>query len=104
MPSGGGKFPGKAHSITDLTMISRSVAVLTAEIDGEIVMMSIEGGRYFGLDDIASDIWKRIEAPCSFGKLVDSLTIDYDVDRETVAADVRVLLGSMLTNGIVSVT
>jgi hypothetical protein len=29
------------------------------EVGGEIVMLSIERGRYFGLDQIGSDIWKR---------------------------------------------
>ena len=76
-------------------MISRSPAVLTAEVDGEIVMMSIEQGRYFGLDDIGSDIWKRIEAPCSFAELIDRLMADYDSDRATIAADVRALLERM---------
>src|SRR5207237_792172 len=65
-------------AIADATVISRSPSVLAAEVDGEIVMMSIEEGRYFGLDDIASDIWKRIEQPCSFAGLIDRLAADYD--------------------------
>jgi hypothetical protein len=48
-----------ASSIVDATIVSRGPSVLTAEVDGEIVMMSIKQGRYFGLDDIGSDIWKR---------------------------------------------
>lgn len=82
--------------ITVETQLSRSPSVLTAEVDGEIVMMSIEQGRYFGLDDIASDIWKRIEPPCSFAALVDSLAADYDADRATIERDVRALLEKMV--------
>jgi len=81
--------------IANATLIARSPAVLAAEVDGEIVMMSIEHGRYFGLDDIASDIWKRIETPCSFAELIDRLLVDYDADRATIAADVRALLLGM---------
>jgi hypothetical protein len=43
-------------TIADATIISRSPAVLSAEVDGEIVMMNIERGRYFSLDHIGSDI------------------------------------------------
>jgi hypothetical protein len=82
-------------------VISRSPAVLTAEVDGEIVMMSIEQGRYFGLDDIGSDIWKRLEQPCSFVTLVDRLAADYDADRATIAADVEALLGRMAAQDVV---
>jgi hypothetical protein len=88
-------------AITEKTVISRNASVLTAEVEGEIVMMSIEKGLYFGLDDIASDIWKRIEPPCSFGALVDRLVADYEADRATVAADVQTLLGRMAAQDVV---
>lgn len=81
--------------LADSTLITRSPAVLTAEVDGEVVMMSVEEGRYFGLDDIGSDIWKRIDPPCSFGELIDRLTADYEAERETIAADVCALLFGM---------
>jgi hypothetical protein len=88
-------------AIDSATQISRSPSVLTAEVDGEIVMMSIERGRYFGLDDIGSDIWKRLEQPCSFAALVDRLAADYDADRATIAADVEALLGRMAVQDVV---
>ena len=58
-----------APAVADATRIARSPSVLAAEVDGEIVMMSIEQGLYFGLDDIGSDIWKRIDPPCLFADL-----------------------------------
>ena len=94
----------KTGQIGDATVISRSPSVLTAEVDGEIVMMSIEQGRYFGLDDIGSDIWKRIELPCSFATLIDGLTVDYDADRATILADVHRLLLRMAEQDVVKLT
>ena len=90
-----------AGKISDATIISRSPSVLTAEVDGEIVMMSIEQGRYFGLDHIGSDIWKRIELPCSFATLIDGLAADYDADRAAILADVQNLLGHMAKHDVV---
>ncbi len=93
-----------AGAIADATIVSRSPSVLTAEVDGEIVMMSIERGRYFGLDDIGSDIWKRIEPPCSFATLIDALAADYEADRATIATDVQNLLGRMVEQDVVRLT
>ncbi len=90
-----------AVRIADTTIISRSPAVLTAEVDGEVVMMSIEQGQYFGLDDIGSDIWKRLDPPCAFADLVDRLAADYDADRASIAADVRALLETMAERDVV---
>ena len=73
-----------AGAIADAAIVSRSPSVLTAEVDGEIVMMNIEQGRYLGLDEIGSDIWKRIEPPCSFATLIDGLAADYEADRSTI--------------------
>jgi len=67
-------------------------------------MMSIEQGRYFGLDDIGSDIWKRIDPPCSFAALIDALAADYVADRATIAADVQALLDRMAEQDVVRLT
>src|SRR5260370_7597668 len=90
-----------AARVEDATIISRSPSVLTAEVDGEVVMMSIERGRYFGLDDIGSDIWKRLDPPCSFGELIDRLASDYEADPAPIAADVRALLGRLAEQALV---
>jgi hypothetical protein len=87
--------------IADLTIVSRSPSVLTAEIDSEVVMMSVEQEEYFGLDDIGSDIWKRLDRPCTFADLIDRLAAVYDADRENIAEDVRALLATMAERGVV---
>jgi hypothetical protein len=93
-----------ANAIADATILSRSPSVLTAEVGGEIVMMSIEQGHYFGLDHIGSDIWKRIEPPCSFAALIDGLAAYYEADRATIITDVTILLGHMVERDIVRLT
>ena len=96
-----GQLADRLGCVVDASLISRNSSVLAAEVDGEIVMMSIEQGRYFGLDDIGSDIWKRIDPPCSFADLIDRLAADYDADRATIAADVRELLSRMVAHDVV---
>jgi hypothetical protein len=90
--------------ITGSTIVSRSPTVLTAEVDGETVMMSIEHSRYYGLDAVGGDIWRRIDPPCSFDELVDALAADYDADRAVIAADVRALLERMRERDAVAFT
>lgn len=96
--------PDPPAPVAEATRIARSPSVLAAEVDGEIVMMSIEEGSYFGLDDIGSDIWRRIDPPCSFGELVDRLAGDYAAERETIAADVRTLLLRMAAHDVVKLS
>jgi hypothetical protein len=88
-------------ALVDATLISRNPSVVTAEVDGEILMLNIDKGDYFGLDNIGSDIWRRIEPPCSLAELIDRLAADYDADRATIAADVRTFLGRMVAQDVV---
>ena len=92
------------HPITGGTVVSRSPSVVTAEIDGEIMMMSIEHGRYWNLDDVGTDIWRRIDPPCSVDGLVDALAAEYDAERVTIAADVQSLLQRMLAEDVIRLT
>jgi hypothetical protein len=90
--------------IQDDTLISRSTSVLTAGVSRETVMMSVETGRYYGLDDIGSKIWQGLEAPRRFGQLVDQLVADYDADRATIADDVRKLIVEMAAHDLVKLS
>jgi len=86
-------------SIPDSAVISRSTSAITTEFEGKVVMMDVARGEYFALDDIAGDIWRRIEAPCSFAELIDSLAASYDADRAIIARDVQTLLARLRAQG-----
>jgi hypothetical protein len=90
--------------IDEQTTISRSNSLLVAGVRDETVMMDTESGHYYGLDDIGSEIWRRLEKPATFGALVDSLAADYDADRAAIAADVRALLAQMARHDVVTLS
>jgi len=85
----------KKKEITTDTIISRVEEVVASDIDGETVMMSIENGKYYGLDDIGSRIWELIEEPIKVSDLVDTLLGRYEVDRRTCEKDVLKFLNEL---------
>jgi Coenzyme PQQ synthesis protein D (PqqD) len=95
-------MPDQSLHISDDTLITRNTGLFAAAVHDETVMMDIESGRYYGLDDIGSVIWRRLEAPCRFGKLIDGLVADYEADRAVIAGDVRKLLSIMAENKVVT--
>lgn len=88
--------------IDDGTLISRSTELLVAPVRDELLMMDIDRDCYYGLDDIGSDIWRRLESPCRFGALIDGLAADYAAEHAVIAADLRPLLADMAARGMVS--
>ncbi|MDQ3935598.1 MAG: PqqD family protein [Actinomycetota bacterium] len=68
----------ESAAIAAETLVARSPSVVAAEVDGRLTLMNIDDGRYFGLNDVASDVWDRIESPRPFGDLVDDLAATED--------------------------
>jgi hypothetical protein len=87
-----------------LTSLVKSASdLVSAPVDGEVVILSVERGSYFGLDEIGSEIWQRLETPVRVDALCDALAAQYDADRPTIERDVLVLLESLVAEGLVSV-
>ena len=84
--------------------VARAPGLLSAEVDGEAVIMSLDEGCYFGLDNIASDIWARLEHGCALSQLVDSLAGDYDAARDIIEKDVIDLLRRMAERDLIVLT
>jgi hypothetical protein len=87
-----------------LTSVVKSTKdLISAPIDDEVVILSVESGAYFGLDEIGSEIWRQLETPTRVSVLCDALATKYDADRLTIERDVLALLESLVTEGLVSV-
>lgn len=85
------------------SIITQSDDQVSAEIEEEAVMMSIEQGKYYGLDEIGTRIWKLIEQPQSVSKLLETLLSEYDVDNKTCEKDVLSLLNGLLEENMISI-
>jgi coenzyme PQQ synthesis protein D (PqqD) len=91
-------------TIGENTLITRRSGLLAAAVREETIMMDIESGQYYGLDDIGSEIWQRLESPRKFGDLIDGLVTEYDADRSVIAEDVRKLLSIMAEHKVVTLS
>jgi hypothetical protein len=66
--------------------------MVSAPMEDELVMISLQRGMYFGLDNIASEIWQRIEKPTRVADLCAWLLEEFEVDPETCTRETLDLL------------
>ena len=79
---------------------------MDAEIDGELVFMSVDDGDIYGLRDAALRAWELIDeggAWTPVAKLVTSLCEEFEVDAGTCLKDPAVLLGDLSAAGMAEV-
>ena len=81
----------------------RRVEVLETEIDDQTVMMDIDQGRYFGLNQTGTQIWTLLAQPTVIGDLCDQLTAQFEVPREQCEQELVVYLESLLRRGLLEV-
>jgi hypothetical protein len=85
------------------SIVARSDGVVTSNLDGEVIMMSIDKGKYYGLDAIASQIWELLETPRLIKALCDKLLPQYDVERQQGEQDVLAFCQQACDQGIIRV-
>ena len=76
-------------------------AVLFQEVSGETVLLDLDSESYFGLDEIGTRIWILLNEGRGQGGIVDALLEEYEVERDTLEADVAELLGNLLEAGLI---
>jgi len=85
------------------TSITHSDSQVFADMDGEVVMMSVEKGNYYNLDNIASRIWTLIEQPITVNALCDNLVQEFEVERDTCVQDVLPFLQELQKDNLIKI-
>jgi hypothetical protein len=83
------------------TVLRRTDDHVSASLEESLVMMDIDAGKYYLLDDIASFVWDRLAAPTTVADLVGDLCSRYDVSAAQCQADVLPFLTELHEKGLV---
>lgn len=93
---------GRFVSVENTTMIRRNGDLLHAPVGTEeTVMMSVEAGKYYGFNAVASRIWELLESPKTVAQLSTQIYEEFEIDSETCEVDVVRFVNDMMNNGIV---
>jgi len=85
------------------SLLARSAAPLAAELDGETVLMSLEAGRYYGMEGVARRIWALLETPCTAADLAAALSAEFEVTPQQCLEDIAPFLEELVREGLLTV-
>lgn len=75
----------------------------STQIKGESVVLDLEEGVYYGLNDVGARVWELVQEPARVSELVDAIAEEYDVPREQCIGDVKELLHDLEGYGLIRV-
>ena len=77
-----------------------SHSVLVRELSGDVVLLNLDSGMYFGLDEIGFRIWTVLTTADSIGTAYEQLLSEYEVHPEQLLEDLDELLGQCTQQGL----
>ena len=73
----------KGFGINLDTIINKNLEIDDTDLDGEKVMMNLDKGQYFMMNEVGSRIWEIISEPINVKDIIETLRSEYEVDEET---------------------
>jgi len=90
-------------AIANNSILTRNPEMIAGEIDGQLVMVSIESGKYLHLNKVAGRIWEILEKPDTFENLCAILIQEYDINIESCQLEVGGFLQELLEQNAISI-
>jgi hypothetical protein len=73
-------------------------------MDGDLVMMSIENGEYYGIGGVGTRIWELLDQPTTIQQLVETIKTEFDIQEDRCRDDVLSFSEKLFELGLIKPT
>jgi hypothetical protein len=91
-------------NLTLNTCLTRDPDLVCAEMDGDLVMMSIENGEYYGIGGVGTRIWELLDQPTTIQQLVETIKSEFDIEEDRCRDDVLSFSEKLFELGLIKPT
>ena len=93
----------KDYGINLETVINKNLEIDDTDLDGEKVMMNLDKGEYFMMNEVGSRIWEIISEPINVKEIINTLCNEYEVNEEACKDTVIEFLGRLDNADLISI-
>jgi hypothetical protein len=76
---------------------------VSSDLGGEVAILDLKAGVYYGLDAVGARIWSLIQEPRTVNEIRDILLEEYEVEPERCERDLLALLQKLADEGLIEV-
>jgi coenzyme PQQ biosynthesis protein PqqD len=77
--------------------------VLTQRAADSLVLLDVDGGEYFALDEVSGRVWDLCDGLRDVATIIAAVSAEYDAPVETIRADVQEFLQEMVDESLLVV-
>jgi hypothetical protein len=96
--------PRKNGEVALESLVTIREGVVFRELEGEAVLLSLESGTYFGLNEVGTRIWALIQEHRSLRSVLETMQQEYEVSPKTLESDLLRLVEELQAKGLVSIS
>ena len=89
------------ESISIESSLKRDPDQIFSKVDHEVIMLSLNEGKYYALNEVATRIWELIEKPIIVKDLIKKLYTEFDVSSNVCEKDTLELLNDLHEQGLI---
>lgn len=93
----------ESASISLITNITIPADILFHELSGEAVLLNLDSGKYYGLDEIGTRIWMLLSEYRNLNTVFQILLDEYNVEEDRLSVDLIKLVEDLVKNGLLQV-
>ena len=78
-------------------------SVIYRDVSGEVVLLNLQSGVYYGLDSVGSRMWQLLMEQRPLDDVCAVMLDEYDVPADVLRADLSKLVDELSSKGLVTV-
>lgn len=89
--------------LSPTTIVKRSERQVAANLDGEVAILDLDKGLYFGLQNVGAHVWETLQEPRSVTEICTSVVAHFEVEPDICRMDVMKFLVELQELGMIEV-
>jgi hypothetical protein len=95
--------PSEPHQIDLNTRVKRIDQQQTADLVGELAILNLKTGKYYGLDEVGTRIWALLKDSRTVQEIRDAVLQEYDVEPSRCEVDLLRLLNDLKEHELIEI-
>ena len=91
------------REISERSTVVAAKDQVSSDLGGEVAILDLAGGVYYGLDELGAWIWELIQQPIVVDQIQATLVEEYAADRTRIRRDVLAFLQRLADEELVEV-
>src|SRR5215212_12177247 len=96
-------FLQKKQSVSLDSIAAASGELVSANLDGEVVILGFKSGSYYSLDQVGAFVWDLVQKPQKVSAIRDAILEEYEIDPMQCERDLITLLEELIDKQLVDI-